>query len=136
MTVMLDADTCIDFMRGRFPTVIHKMQSLVPDEILIPAIVKAELLLGAHKGNNPERFLQITKKFLAPFRIISFDDAAAECYAKIRSDLEQRGMIIGANELLIAATALSLKATLVTRNTREFSRVNGLAIETWAELHN
>lgn len=52
----------------------------------------------------------------------------------IRSDLEKRGVIINGNDLLIAAHALSKDLTLVTNNIREFSRVNGLIIENWAEV--
>jgi tRNA(fMet)-specific endonuclease VapC len=134
MTVMLDTDTCIDFMRGKFPSFINKLQELVPENILVPAVVKAELLLGALKSKDPDHAEQLTKRFLAPYRIVPFDDPATEHYARIRAKLEQRGTKIGPHDLLIAATALSLQATLVTRNVKEFSRVEGLSIETWAEI--
>ncbi|GHT78464.1 nucleic acid-binding protein [Actinomycetota bacterium] len=134
MTVMLDTDTCIDFMRGKFPLVAERLKELVPEEVLISSIVKAELLLGAQKSKSPAHAKQLAKKFLSPFRIVPFDDAATEHYATIRADLEQRGVKIGPNDLLIAATALSLQATIVTRNVSEFSRVEGLQVETWAEI--
>jgi tRNA(fMet)-specific endonuclease VapC len=134
MTVMLDTDTCIDFMRGKFPSFVDRLQELVPENILIPAVVKAELLLGALKSKDPAYTGQLTRNLLAPYRIVPFDDAAAERYASIRAKLEQQGTRIGPNDLLIAATALSLQATLVTRNVKEFSRVEGLPIETWAEV--
>jgi tRNA(fMet)-specific endonuclease VapC len=124
----------IDFMRGLFPTVADKLQSMVPEEILVSAIVKAELLLGAEKSSNPSKSIDIVRKFLAPFKIIPFDSNAAEQYAKIRADLEKRGLRIGPNDLLIAATVLSNKSKLVTRNVKEFSRINGLEIESWSEI--
>jgi tRNA(fMet)-specific endonuclease VapC len=64
--------------------------------------------------------------------VLEFAAMAAEHYAEIRADLKQRGAMIGANDLLIAAHARSLDLTLVTNNTREFGRVHGLAVENWA----
>jgi tRNA(fMet)-specific endonuclease VapC len=63
--------------------------------------------------------------------VVPFDKDAAMAYGDVRSDLKKRGLIIGGNDLLIAAHALSLNLTLVTNNEREFSRVNGLRIENW-----
>jgi tRNA(fMet)-specific endonuclease VapC len=134
MTIMLDTDTCIDFMRGLFPSVADRLQELVPDDILIPAVVKAELLLGAQKSAHPKRDGSLTKKFLAPYKVAPFDDAATEHYALVRASLEQQGVKIGPNDLLIAATALSSGSILVTRNVKEFSRVKGLQLESWAEV--
>ncbi|MDP2810701.1 MAG: PIN domain-containing protein, partial [Rhodocyclaceae bacterium] len=64
-------------------------------------------------------------------RVLPFDDAAADAYGSIRADLERRGELIGSNDLLIAAHALSLGATLVTNNLGEFQRVAGLQVENW-----
>ena len=58
-------------------------------------------------------------------------DAARE-YGDIRADLKNKGTLIGANALLIAAHAKALGATLVTNNTREFARVEGVMVENWA----
>ncbi len=63
--------------------------------------------------------------------MVDFDAAAARQYGAIRLDLERRGEIIGPNDLMIAAQALSLQAILVTDNTGEFARVRGLALENW-----
>ncbi len=60
-----------------------------------------------------------------------FDDSAADAYGSIRADLELRGQLIGSNDMLIAAHALSLGATLITNNVSEFERVTGLRIENW-----
>ena len=69
--------------------------------------------------------------FLKPFTILDFDTKAAEAYASIRADLESKGKIIGANDLLISAHALSHGLILVTNNVKEFERVGGLQIENW-----
>lgn len=60
-----------------------------------------------------------------------FDEKAAEIYGRIRTELEKRGEVIGANDLLIASHALSIQATLVTNNLREFTRIAGLKLENW-----
>ena len=72
-------------------------------------------------------------QFLILLNIVEFDHAAAIHYGTIRSDLESRGLVIGAMDMLIAAHALSLNATLVSNNLREFSRVANLPLGNWAE---
>ena len=71
------------------------------------------------------------EQFLKPLGIMDFTDKMSYEYAKIRKDLELAGTPIGANDLLIAATVLHEKGTLITHNANEFSRVNGLKIEDW-----
>jgi tRNA(fMet)-specific endonuclease VapC len=70
-------------------------------------------------------------QFMSMFESYSFDDHCAEVYARIRADLEQRGLPIGPNDLLIAATAIAHEATVVTANTREFARIDSLRWEDW-----
>jgi tRNA(fMet)-specific endonuclease VapC len=72
------------------------------------------------------------KRFLSPFEVSSFDEAAAGHYGDIRAYLEKSGTPIGAMDLLIAAYARSLSLTLVTNNLREFERVPGLSTDNWA----
>ena len=102
-----------------------------PNMLKIPAIVAAELIHGAEKSANPTKSIEQVKKFLMPFEIASFDIVAAYSYGKIRSSLEKRGEIIGPNDLIIAATVLSQNGILVTNNSKEFTRVENLAIEDW-----
>jgi tRNA(fMet)-specific endonuclease VapC len=68
---------------------------------------------------------------LDPFRSLPFDDASAEVYGRIRAQLGAQGNLIGPNDLLIASIALANNLTLVTHNTREFSRIPELRIEDW-----
>ena len=70
--------------------------------------------------------------FLANIDVIPFEDDAAVEYGRIRADLKRKGTPIGANDLMVAAHAKSLGVTLVTNNTREFERVEGLMLEDWA----
>ena len=85
---------------------------------------------GAFKSNNAENMNKV-KRFLSKFVIVSFDYEESEIYGQIRTDLERRGKLISFPDLLIAATALSHNATLVTNNTQEFSRIDTLKLSDW-----
>lgn len=129
----LDSDICIDLLRGSLPIAYDLMRRSDPALFAVPAIVEAELRLGAEKSDHPRKNRMLVERFLMPFERIPFDSECAVAYARIRASLECRGLPIGPNDLLIAATALSRGAVLVTGNTREFSRIEGLSIESWTE---
>ena len=131
MNYYLDTNICIYFLKGKYPSILTKMLSLNPDDIKIPAIVKAELLHGAEKSIKRDENKNKIASFLLPFEIVPFDDESAVYYAKIKAALEQTGMLIGPNDLLIAATSLAKNTILVTNNVKEFSRVAGLSLENW-----
>ena len=130
---IVDSNTCIYFMNGKYTSVREKFLSTSPKNIKISSVVKGELLLGAFKSQTREQTTKKVEKFLKPFDVIDFTDKMSYDYAEIRKDLEQAGKTIGANDLLIAATALNERAILVTHNVDEFSRVKGLKIEDWVE---
>ena len=90
-------------------------------------------LSGAFKSRTKEKTTEKVEQFLKPFEIVDFTDKMSYEYAKIRKDLELAGTPIGANDLLIAAAAVHEKATLITHNTDEFSRVPDLEIEDWVK---
>ena len=120
-------------MNGKYQSVREKFLSISPKDIKISSVVKGELLLGAFKSQTREQTTKKVEKFLKPFDVLDFSDGMAYDYAEIRSILEKSGNPIRANDLLIAATALNKKAILVTHNTDEFSRIQGLDIEDWVE---
>jgi len=131
MKYYLDTNICIYFLKGSFPNLKKKILSFNPDSISIPAIVKAELLYGSEKSNNKEDNFKKIQQFLLPFRIEDFTDNETASYAKIRNELEKKGKIIGPNDLLIASIVFSHTGTLITKNTKKFSRVKDLKIEDW-----
>ena len=131
MKYLLDTNTCIRYLNGMSEYVKRRIETLSSEEIVVCAIVKAELFYGAQKSRYPERNLAKQRKFLEQFVSLPFDDQTAEVYGRIRSQLERAGTPIGPNDLLIAATALAYDVTLVTHNTREFARVTGLRYEDW-----
>jgi len=121
----------VSLRRNTPPQIVERFRVTRPDSIVVPEMVRAELLHGCLKSHRPEENRKAVERFLAPFRRLSFDSVAAEHYAEIRAYLEQRGEPIGPNDLVIAATARAAGAILVTRNTSEFQRVPGLLCEDW-----
>ena len=97
----------------------------------ISSIVAAELEVGIHKFFRPEIQRARLSLLYARLRIDSFDEAAARHCGEIRADLEKKGTLIGPLDLLIAAHARSLGATLITANVGEFRRVKGLKVLVW-----
>jgi tRNA(fMet)-specific endonuclease VapC len=128
---LLDTDICIHLLRNSFSSLRDRFGKHPPSAIGIPAIVKAELYLGAYKGDRREKTLGVLAAFLSPLRVLPFGDEEAIQYARIRSEMESAGNRIGPNDLLIASTALARGAVLVTHNAREFGRVTGLVWEDW-----
>ena len=91
----------------------------------------AELVYGVEKSKEIEKNKLALMLLLANIEILNFDAAAAESYGKIRADLERQGTPIGSLDMMIAGHARSLGYTVVTNNTREFSRVQELKLENW-----
>jgi tRNA(fMet)-specific endonuclease VapC len=131
MTYFLDTNICIFHLNGTAPRLSNVLEHTAQSSIAIPSIVAAELIYGAEKSAKREHNLEKTGLFLSLYDIIPFDLDAAKIYGAIRRDLEYSGQIIGGNDLIIAATVLARKGTLVTNNTGEFSRVRGLLLEDW-----
>ena len=131
MKYLLDTNIVAYIINKRPLEVYTKFKTISKNEIFISSIVVAELWFGVAKSQKREQNKMALDSFLAPLTIIDFDSVAAKFYAVIRADLENKGMIIGSNDILIAAHALSLGLTLVTNNAKEFERVEGLKIENW-----
>lgn len=135
MRHMLDTNLCIDAIRGKADAAFDHMRRLEPDSVGISTITLAELRAGAAKSNRRAHHEALILAFCAPLAIASFDDAAAVTYGDLRAKLETAGTPIGPLDALIAAHALSLNCTVVTANTREFARVEGLELENWLKRH-
>ncbi len=131
MKYLLDTDICIAFLRKRESSVRQHLAVLDHSTIALCSIVKAELWYGAEKSARLQQNLGSLREFFASFYSLPFDDRAAEQYGRLRADLEKQGTPIGPNDLMIAAIAHANGITLVTRNTREFSRVANLQTEDW-----
>lgn len=133
MRYMLDTNICIYAIKYKPEQVFLKLQKHDPSEVCISSVTYAELAYGVEKSQSIEKNRVALALLLANIEIMDFDSFAAESYGKIRADLEKAGKPIGSLDMMIAGHAKSLGYTIVTNNTKEFMRVNGLKLENWAE---
>lgn len=135
MLYLLDTNTCIHAIKRVPPSVVRRLTGILdadPSLVAVSSITLSELEYGVQKSVKATQNRLALTKFLTPLQLLSYDPRAAQMYGWIRAVLERRGLVIGPLDLLIAAHARSLDATLVTNNVREFRRVPGLAVENWA----
>lgn len=133
MLYMLDTDVSSYLLKGRSPEIQAHVLSVGPDEICISAITKAEMLYGLKRLPDDHRLQIIVRRFLKIVTILPWNVDAAEYYAEIRHQLVTKGQPIGEMDMMIAAHALSVDATLVTNNVRHYQRIGALRIEDWTE---
>lgn len=99
-------------------------------DLAISSITYGELMVGIFKNDTPRR-RSAFQKVLSPMQILEFDRPAAIEFARIKSTLEQTGEVIGPYDMQIAGHAMSSSRRLVTHNSSEFSRIQGLEWEDW-----
>ena len=128
MKYLLDTNACIHYLNNPDSPVRRRLERLLPADVALCSMVKAELYYGAYKSKQPARNLAALEYLFNTLTCLPFDDLAARIYGEIRSELSNKGTLIGPNDLIIAATALAYNTTLVTRNTKEFLRVSNLNV--------
>lgn len=128
---LLDTDICIYIAKRRPIGVLQRLERLGPSEVGMSVVTYGELCYGAAKSQHHIKSLRVLRELTEWIAVLQMEATVSEQYGKIRSVLEQKGQIIGNNDLWIAAHALALKMTLVTNNIREFKRVPGLTVERW-----
>jgi tRNA(fMet)-specific endonuclease VapC len=131
---MLDTNACISVVNDRPPEVRQRLLQSEPTEVAISQIVHYELAYGVCNSTQPQKNQANLEHFLRYVQVLDWGDEQAATAAHIRYHLQRIGQPIGPYDLLIAAHARSMDAVLVTHNTREFSRVEGLRIEDWEQV--
>ncbi len=129
MPYALDTNTLSYAMREE-GGVAERMRQIGPATLALPAVVVFELRYGLLRAGRLRQLVAF-EAVMASLAQLDFDAEAADHAARIRLALEAAGTPIGLADQLIAATARRHGCTLVTHNTREFSRVPGLPIEDW-----
>jgi tRNA(fMet)-specific endonuclease VapC len=129
-TYMLDTDICSYIIRERPPRLKSVFLEHAGNTLCISAVTYAELLYGLEKKPS-EKLERDIGEFAALVRIVDWNHAAAQRYAKIRHYLTANGKIISDMDMQIAAAALAINARLVTNNKKHFGMVPGLALEDW-----
>lgn len=128
---LLDTNICIYLIKNRPPAVLEKFKQHPPQDVAISIITLFELEYGVEKSRQQQRAKKALAQFLLPLNILDMDRAAATEAATIRAQLERKGTPIGPYDILIAGQARSQAMTLVTNNTKEFSKIAGLTLENW-----
>ena len=130
MKYFLDSNIVIYFIKGKFRKIGEKVEKYERD-ILIPSVVLAELEYGARNSNDYKKTISVYKPFLDLYPTAVFDKKSSVEYGKLRKILSSNGVVIGPNDMMIAAIVLANGGTLITHNVGEFSRVKSLLIEDW-----
>ena len=131
MKYMLDTNTIVYAKNARPEVVLKRFRQYDPGDLCISAITMAELEYGVQNSSRPDRNRLALLVVLSNIDVIPFGAEVARAYGRVRYDLKEKGNLIGGNDLLIAAHARSLGYTLITNNTREFNRVEGLLVDHW-----
>jgi len=131
MIFLPDTNACIALLRQRDDRLIARWRAVKASDIVLCSVVVYELRYGAERSPEPAREHSKLDLFLGPLASLSFDDECARRCAEVRAELERSGSVIGPHDLQIAAVALQHGLTLVTHNTREFSRISRLKLDDW-----
>lgn len=129
---LLDTDICIYLIKKQPRKVLDRLMDCSPDDVALSVVTLSELAFGVAKSRDKSKNGKALELFMAPFQVLPFPVEAAFAYAEIRAHLEKKGRPIGPMDLMIAAHAVSLGATLVSNNLREYRRVPRLEAENWA----
>lgn len=127
---LLDTNVISRLMKEPTGISAERLSQAGDDRVCTSVIVACELRFGAALRGS-ERLAEAVERVLNAIAVLPLDQPTDEHYASIRHELQNRGTMIGPNDLLIAAQARSLGLTLVTENEREFRRVNDLKVENW-----
>ena len=130
MRYLLDTNIVSDLVRNPHGKVAEIIFKVGESKVCTSIIVAAELRYGAEKKQSPRLAAQL-EAVLGALEILPLEKPADVSYGSIRAQLDRAGKPIGANDLLIAAQALTLGYTVVTDNEKEFSRVKQLNLENW-----
>jgi tRNA(fMet)-specific endonuclease VapC len=130
---LLDTNICIYIIKKKPEEVLKRFAKLKPGDVAISTITIAELYFGIAKSSKPNENTIALQEFIQPLIIIDFTSEDSIVYGRIRAELEAKGKMIGAMDLLIASIAISRGLTLVTNNEKEFSHIKNLQIENWVD---
>lgn len=130
---LLDSCTISDFMKGHTNT-MKKIKNTSPSLIYTMTITQTEIMFGLlRKFDNSHYYYKMFEDFLLAITVLPFDAKAAIQSAVIKKNLESRGNIIGAYDILIAGIAKAASLTLITSDIKEFERIDDLKLANWRD---
>jgi len=128
---ILDTNICIYIAKQKPVEVLKHFEILDVGEVGMSMITHAELLYGAKRSQQPQKAIATLEQLISLIPVQSLHDGVAKHYADIRADLASKGMMIGNNDLWIAAHVRAVDKILVSNNLKEFERVQDLKLENW-----
>ena len=129
---LLDTNIVSFHIRESSAALRRRLRRVDASTVALSVVTEMEIRYGL--ARNPAlRIAEMIEDFLAGMTILPLDSDAASAYAQVRAHLEAKGRPIGPLDLMIGAHALSIGATLVTNNAKEFRRVPGLRVEDWSK---
>lgn len=128
---LLDTNTCIYITKQKPINVINKFKKMQVGSVAMSTINFGELYYGSEKSEHSKKAHAALEALVGVIPVLPIPSEAAKQYGHIRYYLEKKGLMIGNNDLWIAAHCLTLGIVLVTNNTKEFERVPKLQIENW-----
>lgn len=133
MLHMLDTDICSYIIRNRSSAIQAKLSALVPEDVCLSVITRAELIYGLKRLPQNHRLRLEVRRFLRLVRVLAWGEDAADYYVEIRHHLVSTGQPIGELDMMIAAHSLAVGAVLVTNNTRHYERITQpLTLANWS----
>jgi len=129
---MLDTDMCSYIIKEHPESVRQRFQTLAMEQLCVSVVTYAELIYGVERSSSKRINRPIIEDFVRHLDVMNWDTEAADQYGVIRAELEAAGTPMGAMDLMIAAHAKSIKAVLVTKNQKHFTKIKGLKIDNWA----
>ena len=132
MKFLLDTNVCVFLMKNR-PVTVDRYEQNKSYGIAISTVTLSELKFGVYNSSRPEHNGENLLRFLLGVEVLDYNCAAADEYGKIRAYLRRKGTSIGWMDMLIAAHAIAEDLIVVTNNTSEFGRIEGLRLEDWSK---
>lgn len=133
MGIVVDSSVLIAVERGRLSLVEH-VAGQEQESVVLSALTASELLHGVYRAEDQQRKLQrerFVEGILARFPVVEFGIDTARVHARLWAELAARGEPVGAHDLIIAATAISLDFQVATANARDYQRIPGLRVQVW-----
>jgi tRNA(fMet)-specific endonuclease VapC len=133
MSYLFDTDVLSNLLKQTpSPNLVRRLADVHPSDQFTSSITVGEMVYGALRTDRQVELLSRLERDVWPnVRVLPFGHAAAYHYGRVRAGLERSGTPLAEPDLRIAAIAIASNLTLVTGNTRHFSRVPGLAVENW-----
>lgn len=129
---LLDTSLCILIIRKAPAKVLKRLDDCEPEDVALSAVTLSELTYGVSSSSASGKNREALELFLSAFQVLDYTAQAALAYGQVRQALASDGVAMGAMDLMIAAHALSLGATLVSSEPKPFRAVPGLVVENWA----